>query len=286
MDNTTQPRSGPLSGDEKDFILTNAESMDYRTIASRLRRNPDTIKKFILSANKKIIGLNEFESNPEYDIQRSPVWATLKEELSDEEIKIFLYHWSRIIGQFRDDVLPTEELQIIDSIKIEILLHRTLKNQRSSIKNIDDLDAEVIRLKKEPESPEISSEINNLERQLSFARTSIESLGREYNNLLEQKNKLLKELKATRAERIKNIESSRQTVIGWITELLRNKGLRKELGLQMEKMRIAVDIEKVRLMEPHKYIDGNIDYPLLNSETIEKLSKEETEENESINNGS
>ena len=35
-------------------------------------------------------------------------------------------------SQFRDDVFHTEEMQIIDTIKLEILMNRVLKGQKDS----------------------------------------------------------------------------------------------------------------------------------------------------------
>jgi hypothetical protein len=45
-------------------------------------------------------------------------WREIQKQFDENEQELFLYHWSRIISQFRDDVLPTEELQVIDAIKI------------------------------------------------------------------------------------------------------------------------------------------------------------------------
>ena len=36
----------------------------------------------------------------------------------------------------RDDVLPTEELQIIDVIKLEILMNRALTSQQTNVRDI------------------------------------------------------------------------------------------------------------------------------------------------------
>lgn len=268
-------RAGPWSRDEKDFIANNADKMEYGEIARRLQRNPDRVKEYIKNVlGKKSVANQDFVLNPEYDLQSSPVWHQLKQQFSQEELKLFLYHWARTISQFKDDVFPTEELQIMDSIKIEILMDRTLRQQRESQAQIEHLEAEILKLKhQDDQDPDNLRDIDRMERLILSHKTSAESLGAEYQNLLAKKISILKELKATRAERIKNIESSKQTVIGWISELIRNRALRKELGLHMEKMRLAIDLEQIRLMEPHQYIDGTTDTPVLNHETIRKLKQ-------------
>jgi hypothetical protein len=280
-----KPKAGPWSKQEKLLIAENAESLPYEEIARRLRRNPEAVRKYIQENLGRKIVSSEFTVNPEYDIQSSPIWKTLKAQFSDEELKLFLYHWSRIISQFKDDVFPTEELQIIDTIKIEILLDRTLRQQRAAIKYMEDMESEIASIvSKKSDDIEDQRQKDLLERQLVQARISMDQLGKSYNELLAKKNLGLQELKGTRAERVKSIENSKQSMLGWIAELLRNKKLRRDLGIEMEKMRLAVNVEEIRLMEPHKYIDNNVDYPILNSTLMDKIKKEQT--NESTDNGS
>lgn len=277
-------KSGPWTVEEKEFIAQNCQSMAFEEIARRIQRNPDKVKTYITKTlGQKTIKTQQFQVNPEYDIQRSPIWDQIKEQFSPDERKIFLYHWSRYILQFKDDVFPTEELQIIDSIKLEILLDRALRSQRQSVSEIENYELELQKLKAAGGEDNLH-EIRGLEQLILSCRTAMQSLGREYNDLLNRKVQMLKELKATRDQRVTKIESSKQTVLGWIAELIRDKELRRKLGLQMEKMRIAIDVEKLRLMEPHKYMDGVIDYPILNSDTVEKKDKENEEK--SINTGS
>ena len=40
-------------------------------------------------------------------------------------------------AQFKDDVFHTEEIQIVDTIKLEILMNRILTSQQESLQNID-----------------------------------------------------------------------------------------------------------------------------------------------------
>ena len=84
-----------------------------------------------------------------------------------------------------------------------------------------------------------------------------------------KKNTMLKELKGTREQRIKILEDSKETFAAWVRALIQDKGMRKEIGANMEKMRLAMEKEKVRLSEFHKYEDGLIDQPFLTPETVE-----------------
>ena len=78
---------------------------------------------------------------------------------------------------------------------------------------------------------------------------------------------MLKDLKATREQRIKRLEDSKQTFIGWVRNLMSNPQTRSELGTEMEKMRLAVNKEQERLSEYHKYEDSLVDQPFLTPDT-------------------
>ena len=107
----------------------------------------------------------------------------------------------------------------------------------------------------------------NLERQVAIYRAAIEALSKDYKDLQGKKSGMLKDLKATREQRIKRLEDSKQTFTGWIKNVLQNAAFREELSINMEKLRLAVDKESARLAGYHKYDDGVIDQPLLTPET-------------------
>ena len=60
-----------------------------------------------------------------------------------------------------------------------------------------------------------------------------------------------------------------------MNSILNNSELRRELGLRMEKSRLAMDIEKARLSSYHKYVDGSLDKPILNHMTVDEGEKDE-----------
>lgn len=267
-------KNGRIPEEEKKKIIELAEKLPYTDIAAQFGRNPLTIKKFLEEnvGSKLLIG--GVESNLAYDIKKSIVWKELKLQFSEDELDYFLYHWQRTVSQFKDDVFPTEQMQIVDMIKIDILMIRIMKEQKESIDAINSLQNEILtEQKKELEKDE--NKISVLSSQIAFNRAAKESLGKEYTNYQTRKENMLKDLKATRAERVRRIEDSKHTVIGWVTELLQNNKLRKDLGIRIEKFRIAVDLEKIRMFQPHEFLNKDIDCPLLTSETLEYLKEKE-----------
>lgn len=267
-------KSGRISASEEEQILALAEKLPYGEIAIQFGRNAETIRKLIEKKLGKKLSIGGRNTDPVYDIKKSMIWKELELQFSEQELKTFLFHWERTISQFKDDVFPTEEMQIVDMIKLDILMNRLMREQRDSMKIIDALQAEIDAESKLGEDAD-ADRIASLSVQIANHRTAKESLSKEYTQYHTRKENMLKDLKATRAERVQHIENSKSTVIGWVTRLLNDSALRKELGIKMEKFRLAVDLEKIRLFQTHKYMDGELDSPLLTSETLTYLEDEE-----------
>ena len=217
--------------------------MSVLDIATHLDRDPASVESYV----KDKIGnttLDDREIEALHDLQNRPFWKDLEKQFSEEELQSLLYHWGRIITQFRDDVLPTEELQIIDAIKLEILMNRALIGQQDNMRSIDEFqDAVTVEKNKDLELQD-KDYIYNLERQIAVCRAAQDSLTRDYKDLQTKKAAMLKDLKATREQRIKRLEDSKQTFIGWVRNLMSNPDTRREMGIEMEKMRLAMKQEE------------------------------------------
>jgi hypothetical protein len=257
-------KAGRLSKAETQFITEHADTLGFEEIASRLNRDPNSIKTFI--KRKLKLGLSE-EEEIAYSLEDRPYWSELKQQFTTEELELVKYHWSRIIAQFRDDVFPTEEMQVVDVIKLELLMNRSLKQNKETIDQINMLEKLLVQERDvEPEQRD-RDYIMNLERQAATLRASQESLNRDYRDLQTKKSSMLKEMKGTREQRIKRLEDSKQSFTGWIAHLMQNPEIVKGYGLEMEKMKTAMMAEKDRLSKYHKYDDGQVDQPFLTPET-------------------
>ena len=128
-------KKGRFSKTEISYIKLHHETIPVGQIAENLDRDPESIENFI----KEKLGdskLKKREIEALYDLKSRMYWKEIQKQFDEDELELFLYHWSRIISQFRDDVLPTEELQVIDAIKIELLMNRALREQQTNMKNI------------------------------------------------------------------------------------------------------------------------------------------------------
>ena len=268
-------KKGRISKKDEQVIKDSLE-LGFEAIATELNRNPDSVLDFI---KKKVAEgkfpspswLSETVSNEEqahFDLQFRPYWSELEQQFTEGELKLFQYHWARIISQFRDDVIPTEELQVVDLIKLELLMNRSLKHNKDNIEQISSLEGQITTLREANAGGDRTDEIYNMERQVASLKASQESLNKDYRELQTKKNSMLKEMKATREQRVKRLEDSKQNFTSWMAYLVGNPDVAQSYGIEMEKMRLSMKKEQERLSEFHKYQDEQVDQPFLTPDTV------------------
>lgn len=263
-------RKGRFSKEDMEYMTENATKHSVEEIARVLDRDPQTVENYI--KQKVRIQVTDEESAV-FDLKERPYWKEIMQQFSQSELDLFTYHWSRIVSQFRDDVTPTEELQIVDLIKLELLMNRCLKMNRSGMEQIETLER-LIQMERQREFEDQDRDlILNSERQVSSLRASQESMNRDYRDMQVKKNGMLKEMRATREQRVKKLEDSKQNFKDWVMHLMKNPDVTKGYGTEMEKMRHAMDKERERLSEPHEYTDGMTDQPFLTPETAIRNSR-------------
>ena len=262
-------KKGRFSKNEIAYITKHHEDTSVEDMAAELDRDAESVKSFI--KDKLGESLQEKrEIQALYDLKGKPQWRDIQDQFNKHELQMFEYHWGRIVTQFRDDVLPTEELQIIDAIKLELLMNRALKDQQVNSDQIRAFEGLINDEKENPVEYQDRDYVFNLERQIAVLRAAQESLNRDYKDLGLKKGAMLKDMKATREQRIKRLEDSKQTFIGWVTDLMVNPEKRHELGMEMEKMRLAMDKERKTLSEWHQYEDKIIDQPFLTPDSVKE----------------
>lgn len=258
-------KKGRISKDEERTIRRLVDSVPVEDIASRLNRDTESVENFI--KRKLRVGLTNEEAAA-FSLESRPYWTELTSQFTGDELELFKYHWSRIIAQFKDDVFPTEELQVVDVIKLEILMNRCLKSNKDNLNEINVIE-KMIRDERALEKDQRDQDyLMNLERQMASLRASQESLNRDYRELQTKKASILREMKGTREQRIKRLEDSKQSFTSWVAMLMQDPDTLKRYGIEMEKMRLAMMKEKERLGAFHKYEDGQVDQPFLTPDTV------------------
>ncbi len=260
-------KKGRISKEEEYYIESNVGRLSSDEIAKNLDRDPESVQAFI--KRKFGVGISQEEAAA-YNLENRPYWDNLKAQFTKSELDLFKYHWSRIVSQFRDDVVPTEEFQVVDLIKLELLMNRCLEQSKDSIEQIKVYEQMLAEEKSRDVDQRDKEAMFALQNQINSLKASQESMNRDYRELQAKKSVMLKEMKATREQRVKRLEDSKQTFTGWVTYLMSNPEKLREYGVEMEKMRLATLKEKERLSALHQYTDGEIDRPLLTPETVKE----------------
>ena len=262
-------KKGRFSKEEMEFIEANAEVLSPESIAQKLDRDPESIHDWI----KKNVGFSKKqkkEAAVANELKEKPYYRELSGQFSSEELEMFEFHFKKMWSQFKDDVFHTEEMQIIDTIKLEILMNRILKSQRDNQQEII-LAERLVRDEKARDKDQRDMDlVINLERQVAIMRASQETLSKDYKDLQARKATMLKDLKGTREQRVKAIEDSKLTFASLVKKIATDPQFRNKIGVDMEKMRLAMENEKERLSEYMQYNDGQVDQPFLTPDTAKE----------------
>ena len=268
---TNKPKKrGQLALSEQQFIRENYGILSVEKMAEHLNRSTSPVNRFIEDNN---IFANSEEAK-DYETLKQKLhaksfWMEIRNQFDETtgELEYFENTWVNLIKQFREDVLPAEELQIKQFITIDILINRSMKERKRHIAETEKLQRMVDTEYALPEDARDTPRLANLETQLSFARNSIANYTNEYTKLLNEQQKISKDLKATREQRIKRIEDGKSSWIGLI-RMLEDEEIREREGKEMEILKKATIVSKNKLSGYHEYEDDVVDRPFLTPETI------------------
>jgi uncharacterized protein Smg (DUF494 family) len=264
-------KRGQLSLDEESYIQQNINTLSVEQIAANLNRSTNPVKRYI-SENNLLIDPQDkiIYSTLKDKLHSKTFWNEITRQFDSEtgELEYFEDTWVGLIKQFREDVLPAEELQIKQFITIDILINRSMKERKRHIAETEKLQKLVDKEYEKNEDQRDIPKLANLETQLSFARNSIANYTNEYTKLLNEQQKISKDLKATREQRIKRIEDGKSSWVGLI-RMLEDEEIREKEGREMEILSMAALNSKNKLQQYHTYQDNTVDIPLLTPETVE-----------------
>jgi hypothetical protein len=269
----TPRKRGKLSIDEERYIRENISELSIEQIAEAINRTVKPVERYVIENNLGVSTLTEQQNNATLltKLHSKTFWNEIVRQFDETtgELEYFESTWIGLVKQFREDVLPAEELQIKQFITIDILINRSMKERKRHIQETERLQKEVEDEYKLPEDARDIQKLANLETQLSFARNSIANYTNEYTKLLNEQQKISKDLKATREQRIKRIEDGKSSWVGLI-RMLEDEEIREKEGREMEIMNMATQKTKKGLRELFTYADENVDHPLLNCDTMEE----------------
>jgi rubrerythrin len=273
----------PSQAEKQKLFDLFAKDLPIDEIAKKLGRRPVIINRWIREfhldkVNKVPDKIREAERILT-ELHKKHFWKELKKQFTDPELKYFESDWISLLLQFREDVLPAEEMQIKQLVTISILINRCMAERKKHMEEIERLQKEIVDEYNKDEINRDPAKIANLEQQKAYAQNSIGTYTTEFTKLLSEQKEINKNLKATRDQRIKRIEDSKTTFTG-LLKALDDEEIRRRMGDEAELMRLAKDKAKDRLSEYHKYADNILDIPILTPETVLTLDKGDNEDNE------
>jgi hypothetical protein len=260
-------KRGQLGLDEEKYIRDNISALTIEQIAANLNRSTAPIEKYVQQT--QLSSTSSDDQILKQKLYLKTFWSEIEKQFDKDsgELSYFENTWVGLIKQFREDVLPAEELQIKQFITIDILINRSMKERKRHIAETEKLQKLVDNEYEKPEAQRDIPRLANLETQLSFARNSIASYTNEYTKLLNEQQKISKDLKATREQRIKRIEDGKSSWVGLI-RMLEDEDIREKEGREMEIISMATDKYKKELYAYHNYQDNTVDKPFLNNESV------------------
>lgn len=271
-------KRGKLSKQEQNYIEQNCFDLSLEEIANNLNRTIEPVKKYIDKKNLKARDLTDDE-HLLATLRSRYYFKELDKQLNDGEIILFEHMWIDYFKQFNEDVTHTEEMQILEVIRTEILINRSMEDRQKIMENIDTLEKLIDEEMNKPTDFQDTQALAVFQTQLGAMIGSKSSYINEHEKLLTKKERYLKDLKGTRDQR-KRISDDAKTNFGMWMRQLDNLEMREKEGFDMEVQAIAADKARKRLAELHEYEDGEVDQPLLNSETVIDFEDNKNEDTE------
>ena len=266
-------KSGPISPAEGAVIkagLAAGETVD--AVAARLNRSVGLVQKWA-DANLPRAGSGAGASprkdkvEIKHTLKRSLKWQYLREELTEAEVDYFQEQYACYVQQFRDDILPSEEDQIFNMIKLDIATHRNRRDVRVLREELDRLEAEYRSLPapadREQAEQMRARDIENAMGGIRAAETARDASWLKQHTELRS---LQEELKATRSQRVNKDFSMKESFVD-VLRRLQDDDYRGAIGTGAEYSRQATEREQNRLAKWHEFEDGKLDQPVLTAET-------------------
>ncbi len=259
-------KRGKLSADEMRYIRQNCFDLPIEEIAETLNRTSAPIQKFIDKENLKMRNMTDDE-HLLVNLRGRYYFKELQKQFSDAEIIFFEHQWVDYFRQFSEDVTHTEEMEILEVIRTEVLINRGMEDRQEVMQNIERLNQLIDDEMDKPSAMQDTQALASFQTQLGAAMSSKSAYINEHEKLLTKKERLLKDLKGTREQRKRKADDAKTNFTSWLRQL-DDKETRTKEGVDMEVHRVAAEKAVERLAGYHEYEDGVVDQPILNADTL------------------
>ena len=271
------------------YIKNNYRTKSDPEMAKHLGCHINTVsnyrKKFNLEKQKRthntsinFLGHDKFEAMSvderlvfcKRKVQYSPDYVDLQKMFGEDELERYVRKYAEYYSQMRtqnEEVTATEESQISQLCKYDVLMDRILMDRKYAENDELEIKQELkVEQSKEPNEQDMIK-IRNLLENLRLVAAANSGRSKEFVQLQEKHSGILKDLKATRDQRIKQIKENTSNFYDLVKYLTDRKNRDREMR-QMELQRLAMEQTRDQLGALHTFSDGEVDRILISEETV------------------
>jgi len=275
---------GKFSKEELRILANMAPICSDKDIAKKLNRSVEAVRKNreVLFAKKTVAENKETETDAELRIllQSRYYWGTIKKQFHDDEREFFVSLWISLFKQFNKDVTQTEEDQIVDYCRLEILKNRNAEEQGRVVQRCREIERLIEMFHQQVGQPpykdkDDNDEYNRLHDELTGLRTSSSFKTDEMKKLLEKQESLRSAMRASRSDRIKVVTDVKKSFHEWVLSYLDDERRTQE-GKLLAMVQKATEKERERLSEYHTFSDKTVDLVIINERTMNATREDQT----------
>lgn len=282
-------KAGSLSDQEKRSIEQLIKFETYATIGKKLNRDPATVRKW---CQRNGITKDQASVSKQIDEKkkRSPHFEELSNILTEREMDLAVKIYTELMKQFGGDILPSEEIQVIDFCLISALLNRALGREKEILRLLeqqtslrDELETQKGSMEDDEEKDNWYDKADQVDMRIMSLSDELKECKKNQLAFMDKKEKHTNAMGASRNNRAKELSKSNENWGDFVLYVKTNPGFRTKLGLELEKHRLGIKEEFIRLSKLHEFADGIVDYPILNSEVVELEDKLNNTNDEDFN---
>lgn len=193
--------------------------------------------------------------------------VTLKNQFDKNEIATYMEEYGSICCQF-EDIVTSEFFQIDDFLKHRILINRQLTMMKSMQEEITESTKWLTQNRLEDLfDPEDKQERGDKVIRVSILRKELHKVNERYDKLVNEREKIYKNLAATRQDRIDELRKGGKDFFSLLIKLQNSEEERDRQGKYAELTRIAAEDIKKEFRQPIKFPDGEIAPIIMDAET-------------------
>lgn len=257
-------KAGKLTLKEKAFIKQNSGNLTIAQMSKKLERTASIIEAYLEESGSE--GL--FTSEVLDILRKSHEYELLKSELTEKEIKIFEKKYSEWVGQFKEDIIPSERSQIFNAIKMDMMMSKLMQRNKVIEENMAEIEEDIraIRDNEHMDADTRQKRITELRQYRQDSYGHYNANIRVYQEQTVIYMKMLVDLKASRAQRKTNDEELKNTFLGLLRNM-KDDNQRTKIGEDCELEKLAAEAEEKRYSSTTSYLDGTVDTPFVTGKT-------------------